>query len=85
MRLGAWFLNVFSDEAATIPLMVGIRVVTDFALRAYMVGRRPPGVFVLRDTARPIGSGEEPAFGDLGNRHQLIYYTEAELDALLEG
>lgn len=77
-RMQAWFMNVLDSEGVTA-FIVGARLCADWPIAQELVDRNPPGVFFLVDTAQPTGNGDEPGFGDLGNRHQLHYVPSDEL------
>lgn len=75
VRATAWFLNVL-DEAEQNVFLAGLKLVANFPLAAYVTGRSPPGALVCVDTS---GQGADPGLNDLGARHQLLYYSKAEL------
>lgn len=73
-----WYMSVLNSDA-TLIYLAGHRLVADWGIGRSHVDRTPPGLFVLRDTARPIGTGEEAGFDDFGNRHQLYYVPFADI------
>jgi hypothetical protein len=75
VRGQAWFMKVLDAEGVNI-LQGDIKLVANFPLGAYTTGRSPPGVFMLIDTS---GNEEEAGETDLGSRHKLLYWTEAEI------
>lgn len=86
-RLGAWFMDVL-DETGQIYYQSSLRLVVNWPLAAYNVGRKPPGLFVAIDTSGagldPGNLGQGPSGGllpanDLGTRVKLNYYSKAEL------
>jgi len=76
VRAGAWYMNVRNEAGDDPPLLAGLKLVADWPLAAYTTQRQPPGAFVVVDSA---GLGEDPALLSLGVRHQLLYFTAAEL------
>ncbi len=78
VRLEAWFMNVL-DITGTAAHQVGIRLVTDYPYNQRLANRVPSGMLAVIDTAAPEGQEEDPDFDSLGNRHQLVYLTEADL------
>lgn len=75
VRWNAWFMNILDDNALNV-LIAGLRLVSDWPIAAYRTGRQPPGAFMLVDTA---GVGADATIDSLGVRHQLRYWTAAEL------
>lgn len=75
VRCKSWFMNIFDEQEIT-PILVGLRLVADWPLAKNNTGRQPPGLFFLSDTT---GQGQDPAFEDLGARHQLLYFSSTEL------
>ena len=75
VRLGAWFMQVRDDQDENV-LVGDVRMVADYPLAGYQIGRQPAGVFVAVDTS---GQGIDPGLTDLGNRVQLQYLTAAAL------
>lgn len=75
VKFSSWFMNVLDEQSQTVYL-AGIRLCADWPLAAYKAERTPPGCFVLRDT---LGEGADPDILSLGVRHQLRYFTAAEL------
>lgn len=75
-RANAWFMDVQDGDGNATAR--AIRLVPGVALTAHLrnLPGVPPGFLVLADTQ---GRGEEPGENDLGTRHKLIYWTEAEL------
>ncbi len=77
-RSQAWYLHVWDSEGTT-PYQLGIKLVADYLLRQWSVGRQPGGWFMLVDTGTPAGQAEDPGFDDLGVRHQLHYINGSDL------
>lgn len=75
-RLEAWFLNILDAQGVGV-VRAGLRLVVNSPLNPYGAERTPPGVLVLVDTT---GSNDEAGLNDLGDRHQLLYFDEAELN-----
>lgn len=78
-RDSRWYLSLFS--AAGVALAQSIPLVVDFPLLRRFRGEEfPPGYLMAIDTT---GAGREiEVQDDLGARVQLVYLTEAEVDAL---
>lgn len=74
-RLEAWFMNILDAEGVNV-VRAGLRLVVSWPLAAYGAERKPPGAFVVVDTT---GAEEDPGLDDLGDRHQLLYYSSTEL------
>lgn len=78
-RASAWFLGL-SDQDETV-IFSPRKVVADFdLLRQCSDDRRPGGALMAVDTS---GEGADPAFGDLGDRVQLVYVSADELAEIL--
>jgi hypothetical protein len=75
VRLESWFMNILDAEGVNL-IRAGLRLVVGWPLNAYTAVRNPPGAFVLVDTT---GAEEEAGLEDLGDRHQLFYFTSTEL------
>ncbi len=69
-RDGHWSLSIADQDS--VPIVSGIRLVTNFQLLRSVDPRRPPGELVVVDTdAEPV----DPDYGSLGTKQQLIYVS----------
>lgn len=75
-----WLLTVLNDDASEI-LIAGYSLRANSVVAPNMADRRPSGFFGLVDTGATMDGAEEPGFTDLGFRHQLRYYSLAEVEA----
>jgi hypothetical protein len=75
VRLEAWFMHILDAEGVNL-IRAGLRLVVGWPLNAYAAARTPPGAFLLVDTT---GADEEAGLEDLGERHQLVYFSSTEL------
>lgn len=78
VRAAAWHMSVLDAESSQL-LIAGVRLVADYFLCTERVGRTPPGVWMLVDTATAPGMGEDPTFESFGSRHRLYYVPAAAL------
>lgn len=74
-----WFMDVLDSLGQTV-IMGDQALIADWPLYASRVRdlRRPPGYFLVRDTA---SLGENPTLAGLGARWQLEYIPGAEVTA----
>lgn len=76
-RESSWYMSVLTETGDYI--QSNIKIVVEFSLGARTVDNRwPPGRFVALDTASTLTN---PGQTDLGDRVQLIYFSEAEVIA----
>lgn len=73
-RESAWYMDVSTDTEE--PLRNGLKVIINQPIGSRVVDERfPPGRFVAFDTTN---SDIAPGETDLGDRVQLLYYSEEE-------
>ncbi len=74
-REDCYYLSVMTEDDS--PLMMGCKVVANYPLANRITDpRKWPGALFALDTS---GAHKDPAYQDLGDRVQLIYYTADEL------
>jgi hypothetical protein len=76
-RLSTWFLDL--DDAEGNPIIVGRALVIDFPIFGrFRVAGLPPGQLIAQDTS---GQNLDPGLNDLGARVQLLFFSNAEIQA----
>lgn len=73
-----WIMSIFTSDSQ--PIVTGLRLVVDWSLAGrYADARLPPGKLIAQDTS---GAHADPTRDDLGSRVILLYFSEAEVEAL---
>lgn len=73
-----WWMNLYTEQGDAI--VVGTPLVPDWDLLGrYRDSRLPAGHFFAVDTS---GAGLPPGRNDLGDRVQLVFFTDEEVAAL---
>lgn len=77
LRDSYWYVDVADQDG--VPIATGIKIVVNWdLLRRCIDERRPKGQLIAIDTT---GQGLDPGPDDFGTRVQLLYLSEAEVQA----
>lgn len=85
-RADRWYLSLSDQDGA--PIAMGLKIVAEVSLlRRISDARRPPGYLMCRDlqanepdfVGGEKSSARDPGRVDLGLRHQIVYFTLAEV------
>lgn len=83
VRDNAWLMNVRDSQGSDPPLVCGIKLLANSKLIDFNFTERPyPGFFMVLDASN---TGADPGLGNLGTIYQLLYFSGAELAAILAG
>lgn len=73
-----WMMNIYDGQVN--PIVLGIKLVPNYPLLSqYIKDGMPRGEIVCQNI---VGSTDEISRFDMNQKFQLVYYTEAEVDAV---
>lgn len=85
-RAGAWYMAIYTEEED--PIVHGIKVVSGTLLAGHVsnaIADFPAGVFIVVDSSGQSLDGVGATLDDLGDRVSVVFFTQEELNDIVNG